>query len=144
MAIASLPAGYPLPQPSPESEPFWEACRREELQLQRCTACGAFRFPPAGLCPECWGREAAWVRLSGRARVHSFVVYRRAYRPVFQERIPYVVAVVELEEGPRFLTQLVEVDPADVQVGEPVEVVFVPTAEGFRLPYFRPSAGGAR
>jgi uncharacterized OB-fold protein len=137
-----LPEGWPLPQPSAESEPFWDGCRRGELRLQRCAGCGRFWFPPGRFCPECWGRDWAWEPTGGRGRVHSFVVYRRAYRPVFKDRLPYAVAVVELEEGPRLLTTLVGVEPERVQVGLPVEVALVPAPGGFVLPFFRPAAGG--
>ncbi len=126
----------PLPRPSPESAPFWEACRDGELRLQRCRACGRFWFPPAVLCPECWSTEWTWDRTSGRGKIHSFVIYRRAYHPAFPP--PYVVAVVELTEGPRLPTRLTDVEPDRVRVGQPVEVVFAPVTGEVRLPLFRP------
>jgi len=126
----------PLPRPSPESAPFWEACRNGELRLQRCRACGRFWFPPAVLCPECWSTEWSWERTSGRGRIHSFVVYRRMYHPAFPP--PYVVAVVELTEGARLPTRLIDVDPDSICVGQEVEVVFAPVGGELRLPLFRP------
>lgn len=126
----------PLPRPSPESAPFWEACRAGELRLQRCAGCGHFWFPPSILCPRCWSREWRWEATSGRGTVHSFVVFQRAYHPAFRDAIPYVVSVVELAEGPRFLTRLVDVTPDSVRTGMPVEVAFVPAGD-LKLPYFR-------
>ncbi len=126
----------PLPRPSPESAPFWEACHNGELRLQRCRTCGRFWFPPGVFCPECWSTEWAWERTGGRGKIHSFVIYRRAYHPAFPP--PYVVAVVELTEGPRLPTRLTDVEPDRVRVGQPVEVVFAPVAGEVRLPLFRP------
>lgn len=126
----------PLPRSSPESAPFWEACRNGELRLQRCTACRCFWFPPGVICPECWSPEWTWERTGGRGKIHSFVVYRRAYHPAFAP--PYVVAVVELTEGPRLPTRLTDVEPDRVRVGQPVEVVFAPVTEEVHLPLFRP------
>jgi uncharacterized OB-fold protein len=139
MAEEARPASYPLPQPSPESGPFWEACARRELTLQRCGGCGRFWFPPAGFCPECWSTEWSWQPVAGRGRIHSFVVYRRAYHPAFRERLPYAVAVVELDEGPRMLTRLVDAEVGSLSVGQPVEVSFTPVADGVVLPNFRPA-----
>ncbi len=126
----------PLPRSSPESAPFWEACRNGELRLQRCGACGRFWFPPGVICPECWSTEWTWDRTGGRGKIHSFVIYRRAYHPAFPP--PYVVAVVELTEGPRLPTRLTDVEPDRVRVGQPVEVMFAPVTEEVHLPLFRP------
>lgn len=129
----------PLPAPSPESLPFWEACGRNELMLQRCHACGRAWFPPAGLCPHCWSRGWTWDSMSGQGVVVSFVVYRRPYHPHPSLMPPYVVAVVELAEGPRLATRLVAVEPDDVRCGMAVEVAFTEASEGWLLPLFRPA-----
>lgn len=124
----------PLPRPSRESGPFWEACRNGELRLQRCRACGRFWFPPAVFCPECWSVEWTWEPTSGRGKITSFVVYRRAYHPAFPP--PYVVAVVELLEGPRLTTRLIDGDVDSIRVGQDVEVEFARVGD-VRLPLFR-------
>lgn len=129
---------FPLPRPSAESAPFWEFCRQGELRLQQCHACKGFWFPPAVFCPECWSDDWSWERVSGRGRIHSFVVFRRAYHPAFRERLPYAVAVVELAEGPRLATMLVHADVQATRVGQPVELVLTPVTEGVQLPLFRP------
>jgi uncharacterized OB-fold protein len=129
----------PLPVPSPESEPFWDACRRHELALQRCEPCGTSWFPPSALCPRCLGEAWHWEATSGQGSVYSFVVFRRVYHPGFADDIPYVVAVVELEEGPRLPTRLVGIAPEDVRCDMPVEVVFDDVTEAVTLPKFRPA-----
>jgi len=133
--------GKPLPEPTPESEPFWEACRRHELLLQRCNRCESVWFPPSAVCPGCLSEAWSWTRTSGRGTVYSFVVFHRLYHPGFADDLPYVVAVVELEEGPRLPTALVGVASADVRCDMAVEVVFEDVNETFTLPKFRPRAG---
>ena len=128
-----------VPSPTPESQPFWDACARHELQLQRCERCGRFWFPPSNHCQHCWSDRFSWQPVSGRAEVHSFTVYRRAYAPELAEQLPYVVAVVALEEGPRLITNIVGCPPEAVRVGLPVEVTFVDIAEGVALHAFTPS-----
>lgn len=129
---------FPVPHPSPESAPFWEACRNGELRLQRCQSCGRYWFPPGVFCPECWSPDWSWERTRGAGTIHSFVVFRRAYHPHPAFQPPYVVAVVELAEGPHLVTRLTEIDPEDVRVGQAVEAVFVPAGDGWSLPLFRP------
>lgn len=124
--------------PSPESEPFWEACRRHELRLQRCDACGSFWFPPSAVCPRCLSESWVWARTSGRGTVYSFAVFHRVYHPGFAGDLPYVVAVVELEEGPRLPTSIVGIDHGAIRCDLPVEVLFEDVTETVTLPKFRP------
>ena len=124
----------PFPVPDPEAAPFWAAVAAGRLDLQRCQTCGRHVFYPRAVCPHCGGSHLEWVTASGRASVYSFTVVHRAPAE-FQAEAPYVVALVELEEGVRMLTRLLDVEPARVWVGMPVEV----SLEGEpRLPYFRP------
>ena len=129
----------PLPTPSQDSQPYWDACRQHALALQQCDACGAFRFPPSPLCPECWGRASTWRTLSGRGRVYSFVTYRRLYHPGFADDLPYVVAVIALDEGPRLISNVIDCRPEDVRCDMPVEVVFRDATDRIALPLFRPA-----
>ncbi len=133
-------SGYkkPLPVSSPESRSFWEGCRRHELLVQRCAECHAFWFPPSILCPECLGTAWEWTKISGWGRVYSFVVFHRVYHVGFTDEIPYVVAVVELEEGPRLMSNIIGCDPYDVHCEMAVEVVFEDVSETVTLPKFRP------
>jgi hypothetical protein len=134
----------PLPVPTPETRPFWEAARRHELHLQRCRACGRHVFYPRAVCPHCFGNDLEWQRVSGRGRLHTFTVVHRGARG-FPLGPPYVLAIVELAEGPRLMTNLVdcEADPARLTIGMPVEVVFADVAAAVALPRFRP-VGSAR
>ncbi len=128
----------PVPRPSVESEPFWAAVQRGELRFQRCARDGKLFFPPAARCPRCWSTQWSWDLVSGRGTVFSFVTFQRSYHPAFRAALPYVVAIVELEDGVRVTTRLTEVQPEDVRVGLPVEVVFTTVRDGTMLPLFRP------
>jgi uncharacterized OB-fold protein len=128
----------PIPVPTPETRPFWEAARRHELQLQRCRSCGLYVFYPRAACPHCLGAELEWQRVSGRGTLHTFTVVHRGLRN-FPLPTPYVLAIVELAEGPRLMTNLVEVepDPARISIGTPVEAVFEDVTAEVTLPRFR-------
>lgn len=128
----------PLPKPDEDSEPYWQACRRHELQMQRCRRCATVRFRPRVVCPECLSDEADWVRLSGDGTVHTFAIVRSPVLPAFAESLPYTLALVDLKEGPRLTTRIVDCAPEEVAIGMPVEVTFVDLSEAISLPYFRP------
>ncbi|HWP66137.1 MAG TPA: Zn-ribbon domain-containing OB-fold protein [Candidatus Limnocylindria bacterium] len=127
------------PVPLPETAPYWAAARRHVLELPYCTACGAFHYYPRATCPHCLSSALEWRRVSGRGRLHTFTVVHRGPRD-FPLGTPYVLAVVELDEGPRLMTNLVGVpaDPAAVRIGMPVEVTFVDLSDAVALPHFRP------
>jgi len=130
----------PIPVPTPETRPFWEAARRHELHLQRCRSCGQHVFYPRAACPHCLSAELEWRRASGRGTLHTFTVVYRGQRD-FPLGAPYVIAVVALAEGPRLMTNLVgvEADPARITIGMPVEVVFEDVSAEIALPRFRPA-----
>jgi uncharacterized OB-fold protein len=128
----------PIPVPTPESEPYWEAIRRHELQLQRCASCGQFWFPPSEVCPDCLSDTWFWTPLSGRATLFSWIVMYRAYHPGFKNDLPYNVAVVELEEGPRLVSNVVGCSLDELQLGMPLEIVFDDVTPEATLPKFRP------
>jgi len=125
-----------LPDITPEMAPFFAAARRRELVVQRCRACGAYRFPARDICSRCLSREAAWERVAGRGVVFSFAVMHQAYHPAFQ--VPYAVVVVELEEGVRMLSNVVDCPLRELAIGMPVEVVFEELSAEVTLPKFRP------
>ncbi len=128
----------PLPRGTEDTAPFWEAALRGELRMQRCISCGHIRFPPALLCPRCWSEAHEWALLSGRGRVFSWVVVHQSQHPAFNADTPYNVAIVELDEGPRLHTQIVECPLDQVRIGMPVEVVFEKVRDDVALPKFRP------
>jgi uncharacterized OB-fold protein len=140
--MAEVEYKKPLPVVTELSRPFWEGCRRHELLVQRCQGCGAFRYPPALLCPECLGDQAEWKRVSGRGRVFSFVVFHRLYHPAFEGDLPYTVAIVELEEGARLVSNIVSCPPERVACDMPVEVAFEDVTGEVTLPKFRPREDG--
>ncbi|HUI26588.1 MAG TPA: Zn-ribbon domain-containing OB-fold protein [Candidatus Kryptonia bacterium] len=113
----------PLPSPSPDSRPFWDAAKRHELQLPRCRDCAEFFFYPRHVCPRCLGERIEWRRVSGDGTVYSFTVVRRPPNRAFVD-VPYVLAIVELAEGPRMTTNIVGCRPEDVRCNLPVTVVF--------------------
>jgi uncharacterized OB-fold protein len=135
--------GLPRPtvSPSPDAAPFWEATRRRQLHLPYCIACQGFFFYPRVLCPSCGSRELEWRRVSGRGRLHSFCIHHRSALPGFRDAVPFVTALVELDEGPRLMSFLVDVD-ADVDAircDMSLEVRFVDLDDGEVLPVFRPT-----
>jgi len=125
-----------LPTVSGETRPYWEACARGELLVQRCRACGEYQFYPRGFCAHCWSLDVHWVRSTGRGTVYTFTVTYQNRTPGYQE--PYVLALVELEEGVRMFTNIVECEPESVYIGMPVEVVFYQAEGGLAIPCFRP------
>jgi uncharacterized OB-fold protein len=133
----SAPA-KPLPNISPEMAPFFAAARRRELVVQRCAGCGAHRFPARDQCSGCLSRESTWVTTGGRGTVFSFAVMHQVYHPGFAAEVPYAVVVIELAEGARVLSNLVDCAVADIRIGMPVEVVFEDLSPEVTLPKFRP------
>jgi uncharacterized protein len=98
----------PVPQPSPETQLFWDGCAAGELRLQRCQQCAAFYFPPRPFCPTCLSSEVEWRKASGRGTLHTYLINHRPARG-FEDEAPYALAVVQLEEGPRLMSNIVGV-----------------------------------
>jgi uncharacterized OB-fold protein len=130
----------PLPAISELNRPYWDGLKNHQLRLQKCASCATIWSPPAPLCPRCWSREIVWTDLSGRGRVNSWVVFHQSYFRGFEGELPYNVAEVELDEGPRLLTNLVGVDNAAIRAGMRVEIVFDEVTEAITLAKFRPIA----
>jgi uncharacterized OB-fold protein len=128
----------PIPVPDAASAPYFEGTAAGRLMLMRCANCGTHRFPARDRCDVCWSTDTAWVEASGRATLHSWVVFHQMYHPGFADRIPYNVAVVELDEGPRITTNVVDCDPHDLKAGLHLVVMFESVAEGVALAKFRP------
>jgi uncharacterized protein len=124
------------PAPSPETAPFWEATKRDVLLVPRCDACGATFWYPRFFCPFCHAKNISWLEASGKGTIYSFTVSMRGWGD-WAEVTPYVVAYVELDEGPRMLTNIVECDPDELEVGQRVAVVFDQAGE-YKYPRFRP------
>ena len=131
----SLPT--PAPRVTPETERFWEATEDEKLLLRRCADCGEAHHYPRSHCPFCFSEEVEWQEASGDGEVYTYTVTHQNSVP-YDEATPYVLAYVELEEGPRMMTNVVGVEHEDVYVGQEVTVVFDETEEGYSLPRFTP------
>ncbi len=136
----------PLPTVAGETRPFWDACQRGELLIQKCKACGEFQFYPRGICANCWTTEIAWVKASGKGTVWSYTVTRQNRTAGFADDVPYVVALVELEEGVKIFTNIIAGESEEsattphlaVEIGMPVEVIFVRATGEISIPYFKP------
>ena len=131
----------PLPRPlNPElTRPFWEAAKRHELVMPRCKTCDQLFFYPRSECPRCLGSDLEWVPVSGRGRLHSFTIINQPVNAAFRDDVPYVYAVVQLIEGPRMISNLVECDVESVSVDMPVEVVFDDVTPEWTLVKFKPA-----
>jgi Predicted nucleic-acid-binding protein containing a Zn-ribbon len=118
-------SGKAVPQPTPDTQPFWDGAAEGRLRLPRCRDCAAVFFYPRSICPTCWSSDLEWFDASGRGRLHSYLIAHRP-SPGFEDEVPYAVAVVELEEGPRLMSNVVGVpnDPEHLVLDMELEVVF--------------------
>ena len=130
----------PLPTVVGETRPYWESCRRGELVIQRCAKCGQYQFYPRGICANCWSTDIRWVKSTGRGTVWTYTVTYQNRTQGFAQEIPYVLALVELEEGVRMFSNIVECNPRDVTIGMPVEVTFIQATDRISVPFFKPAA----
>jgi uncharacterized OB-fold protein len=130
-------ATRPLPKPTPISAGFWEAAARRELVLQRCHGCRAWRHYPQPMCSTCHSLEWGWEAASGHGEIYSFVVAHRAFHAFWADKVPYVIATIELEEGVRMVDDMLELPPEQARIGLPVEVWFAETSDGIVLPKWR-------
>ncbi|MCV7399461.1 Zn-ribbon domain-containing OB-fold protein [Mycobacterium fragae] len=127
------------PTISPDTAFFWNGLREHQLLIQRCTGCGALRNPPRPMCPKCRSLEWDTIESSGRGSVYSYVMPHQPRFPFFE--YPYIVALVELDEGVRLVSNLVDIEPADVTVGMPVQVCYQTFENDLVLHQFRPAGG---
>jgi uncharacterized OB-fold protein len=130
----------PLPRIDEVNQPYWEAVKRHELFLQKCRECGHYRYPPGETCPSCLSDRLEWVKASGRGTVYTWTVFHQVYHPAFAKDVPYAVVAVELEEGPKLLTSLVDYPVENIKIGMSVEVVLDEVPEEITLPRCRPVA----
>ena len=128
----------PLPPPNALTEPYWTAAHQSILKLPHCEACAKFHFYPRSACPHCGSTSLAWQAVSGRGQVYSYTVVHRAPSQGFAEQVPYVVAVVALDEGPHLMTRLTQVNVDAVHISMRVQVEFEKQDDEITLPVFRP------
>jgi uncharacterized OB-fold protein len=122
-----------------ESAPFWDGLKDGKLLIKRCTSCGAFHYYPRPFCPTCWSDEVEWYEASGKARVYSYSTVYVNDLPPFGPEVPYVAAVVELEEGPRMMTRLVDCTKDTITIDMPVEVAYQRLDDELQMAVFRPA-----
>lgn len=133
----------PLPKPTPETAPYWEAAKNHELHIQRCDDCAHAYFPPRNFCPGCGSRNVSWFRTSGRGTLYSYTI---SHLPAPGFANPYAIAVVELEEGPRLMANIADCPPTPeaLQLDMPLEVTFEKQTDEITLPMFRPATAATK
>ena len=131
----------PLPQADPVTAPFWESVKAHEMKIQRCNDTGKYFFYPRGMSPFTLSSNISWEPVSGKGTVHAFTIVHLNRAPGFSDDLPYVVAMVELEEGPRMMSNLIDIeaDPEHVKIGMPVELVYDDVTDEITLPKFKPA-----
>jgi len=133
----------PLPRPTPngDSLPYWNAARERRLVLRECKACGRKHFMPRAVCPHCWSDRLEWVESNGGGTVHSFSVVHRAPSPMFAANVPYVIAMIDLDDGPRMFANVIGLNALEVAIGDRVKLTFEDRGDGAMLPQFERAAG---
>ena len=128
-----------IPEPNPETAPFFDGARQGQLRLQVCADCGQWSYPLIHICGQCGSFNIEWRDASGRGTVYAHARLARPYHPRHQDRLPLVLAEVDIEEGLRLMTNIVDVDPAELRVGQQVEAAFETFPDGGVLPVFKPA-----
>ena len=129
----------PLPEIKPWSVAFWDGAKQHRLLIQECKDCGAKIFYPRKMCPECWSQNLSWAEASGKGKIFSYSVTMAGVEEKFAEDLPFVLALVDLEEGVRMMTNIVNCPPENVSIGMDVEVVFEDVTEDISLPKWQPA-----
>ena len=129
----------PIPTPTLETQPYWDGCKRGELRIQQCAVCEHYQFYPRLYCTKCFSERVEWVRASGRAKVATFTIVRRPVSQAFKDDLPYVVALVTLDEGPTMMTNIVGCPPEEVAIGMSVAVTFEAWSDDISIAKFRPT-----
>ena len=130
---------FDLPTPDVETQPFWDAAKEGRLLIKQCRVCGKHHFYPRPFCPTCWSDDVDWVEASGLATLYTWSIVRVNDLPPFPERVPYVAAVVELAEGPRMMTNVVDCEFDRLEMGMALDAVFHPASDDVTIVQFRPA-----
>ena len=123
---------------TPETKPFWQGCAENRLLLQCCDSCQQLRYPPVKLCKKCLHDKSSWREHKGQGTIYSFVVYHHTFLAEFKHKLPYAVAIIELQDGPRMISRITGCKTEQVEIGMPVKVVFEKMAESLSIPVFTP------
>lgn len=127
----------PLPVIDPGSAPFWEAARNHRLSIPRCQDCGEYHFYPRELCPHCHSDNLEWRDVSGKGTIYTFTIARRPAGPAYADDVPYIIALIDLAEGPRMMTNVIAPDVEAVRIGDAVEVTYDDVTDEVTLPKFK-------
>ncbi len=127
----------PLPELAGYAKEFYAWCRRGDLRFQRCTKCDAWRHVPREMCAKCGSGEWKWVKSSGKGTVFTWTVAERPMHPAFVDAVPYAPVVIEMDEGVRVVSEVIDCKPADLEIGMRVEVAFAKVSDEVTLPKFR-------
>jgi len=130
---------FDLPTPEGDTFEWWEAAKQERLLIRHCEDCGAYSYYPRPFCPKCWSERVVWHQASGEATLYTWSVIYSNDMPPFKERVPYVAAVVDLTEGPRMMTNVIDTPFEDLRVGMDLQVRFMPISDDFTIPVFVPA-----
>ena len=126
-----------LPKKSFDTEPFWDYCCKHEFRLQKCADCGTVRWPASIVCPNCLSGNFDWELMSGKGKIYSFVIFHKAFHKNFKDKVPYVVAIIALDEGPKFLSNVVNCDISKVACEKRVSLTWLDNEEAaFAIPVF--------
>ncbi|MFI6089224.1 Zn-ribbon domain-containing OB-fold protein [Streptomyces sp. NPDC051218] len=129
---------FDLPEADAFTRPYWDAAAEGQLLIRRCGRCGEAHHYPREFCPHCWSEDVTWQRASGHATLYTWSVVHRNDLPPFGTRVPYVAAVVDLAEGPRMMTEIVDCEEGELRIGMALEAGFRDVGEGTVVPVFRP------
>jgi uncharacterized OB-fold protein len=136
--MPSEPPRSDLPTIDDDTRPFWQAARERRFLIARCRACGEAHHYPRPFCPRCWSDDVVWEDASGRATLYTYSTVFMNDLPPFKERLPYVAAMVDLDEGPRVMTNVIDCDPTDLSIGMELQIDFREITEEISVPVFRP------
>jgi uncharacterized OB-fold protein len=134
------PSRSDLPTIENESRPFWDGAKDGKLMIARCDSCQRAHHYPRPFCPFCWSEDVRWEQASGRATLYTYSTVFVNDLPPFKEQLPYIAAVVDLEEGPRLMTRLIGIEPDQLQIGMPLIVAFEAISDDVTAPVFRAAA----
>lgn len=127
-----------VPKPDSLTQPYWDGVKLRELKIQKCSDCGHIWHPPLPICPQCYSKAIRWITTSGRGTVYSFTIIHHAAHVAVADRVPYLVALITLEEGPRVVSNILNCNPSEVVIGMKVSLTFQEIASGVLLPQFEP------
>ena len=133
-------SGKRFPQPSSETQHYWQGCHEHELRIQHCRDCGNYQFYPRIICTSCMSQAVDWIQTEGRGEVLSYTIITRAVSEGYAADVPYVVALIKLQEGPCMMSNVINCPHEEVSIGMPVSVVFEDWSEEISIPKFQPNS----